>query len=327
VFVIFQVIGFVAALESELGLEGLKPSELREIEKEIAAGNVPPNYTLEKPKRGLAKVSNTDGATFNHITSSTKPVYTATQQTSYPVQPSYTPAQQVYPQAEAAAAYSPANSAYSTNPAAAVQQTYTPLRYVYNNQYFPANQYLSYLQNPQLQSQIAAQYSYQPHYLQTPTQVQYVSPPNYSAIPSSQYKAPTSKAAATTQTQTSSAAAANVNQASSQVVLPSNGVVSPVQYQQPLFMYILPQQVAPQQYYHPQQHYQAQQQMLLLGGGNPLLGLYNQQHRFTLPYTSPLANQVSTQRTLIPTQLGRLLKTNWFIKHQLIALSMRNAFT
>lgn len=254
------MVGFIATIESaELGLDGLKPSELKEIEKEIAAGNVPPNYTAEKPKRGVAKLTNADSPQFNHL-GSQKPY---SQEAAYQPQSTYS----VQPQAT-----------YSQAPAYQQQQ----YRLVYPNQYYPANQYLSYLQNPQIASQLA-QYSYQPsgvpHYVQTPTQIQYVSPPSYQSVPSAQFKALTSKTPAV------SAAAPAQNQATSQVLLPSN-----MAYHQPqVVMYLVPQQLAQQQ----QQLVYPGQQMYLVGAQNPLLGFYNQ-HRFGVPgYSSPAVSQVS----------------------------------
>lgn len=246
-------------------------------------------------------LTNTDNPNFNHLGGANKQAFKS--QAAYNTAPqTYNAASQAYSQ------YTPVQAQTYTTPQAyalpsQVQQQYnSPLRFQY--QYYPANQYLSYLQNPQIAAQLG-QYSLQqsaaPHYLQTPTQIQYVSPPNYQQVPSAQFKALTSKSPVATTSTSSETQASTPLQSTSQVLLPSNTAGAHVQYQQPqqYVMYLVSPQH--QQALLAQQQQQALyypgQQMLLVGGQNPLLSLYSGQHRFSLPlqsaYASPAATQVS----------------------------------
>lgn len=279
----------------------MSTAELKEIEEEIAKGNVPPNFSpSDKPKRGVAKLTNADTPSFNSLSSST----------------------------------STKSSSASTTASQA------PVRYVYNNQYYPSNPYLSYLQPQQHAAQIAAQYAFQPagvtHYLQTPTQIQYVTSPSISGaatptryqtinskvssssfpstasvsanaaaaspylttpqqfyVTSPQSFIPQTYAAPSTAAYSAQPSTTSTSQSSSGAQMSTSATTYPQQQyyypQQPIVMLLVQPQPQPMALLYPNQGQQSSQQMYLLGQ-HPLLNFFGG-HRFGLPY-APQTNQV-----------------------------------
>ncbi|KAL0267177.1 UNVERIFIED_CONTAM: hypothetical protein PYX00_009525 [Menopon gallinae] len=264
------VVAFAGVLRAaEVGLENLPQTDVKEIEDEIAKGEATTDYTpSDKTKRGVAKLSNADAPTFNHLTSSSTTTGTSSVKTS-------------------------------------TSSGQTPYRYLYNQ--YQTSPYISYIQSPQA-AQIASQYSFQPavHYLHTPTQIQYVSTPSIASRYQTVSSKVGGTTAATTATGTSASYQITPSQQvyipqQSLYQTQSSGSVhqtttgsqytTPQQLyyqQQPIVMLLVQPQPTSGALLYPvqQQSQHQQQQTAYVLGQQPFFNVFGG-HRFSLPYTVP----------------------------------------
>ncbi|KAK6642278.1 hypothetical protein RUM44_014001 [Polyplax serrata] len=226
------------------------------------------NVNTEKIKRGAVKISNADSPSFNHLTSSNSGSISSSSSSS---------------SGSGGNSGTSANGAGTTGFKPILPSNVPPFRYIQSGQY---QQYLplTYYQPSHSAAQIAAQYSFQgppvAHYIQTPTQVQYVSAPSMAHFPVVKYQGfggDYSTGHDVTSASSSASSTSSVSsQQSSHAQSLSSGVHStgasvqpnflyqtpkPVYYQQPLLFFVQPQTSVPNfLYQQPGYNYMKHQQ-------------------------------------------------------------------